>query len=217
MTRYQQKAQAVVDAYSKRYGFEELHGDSSPVNGRYQTWFWKFPDDVQGANQLLEVLLDRRGTIKARIDTLTTDELARIMYLTRTSKGSTIPGRRPARSFCPVGSPRASSRTSPTTRRHSDEPPPRSRRASARGSRAIRSRWSIRTIQTSRRSRASRSLSRSSVTTRARSTARTGRARAAVQKFQSEHQPDAGPVDGAVGTMTRATITAALAKVPPLS
>jgi peptidoglycan hydrolase-like protein with peptidoglycan-binding domain len=41
------------------------------------------------------------------------------------------------------------------------------------------------------------------------------RMRAAVQKLQAEHQPDAGPVDSVAGPKTRATLAAAFAKVAP--
>ncbi|HEV8462092.1 MAG TPA: peptidoglycan-binding domain-containing protein [Gaiellaceae bacterium] len=70
--------------------FEQLEGDSSPIHGRYQTWFWAFPagvptakgqtGDVAGADKLLEVLLDERALIKARIDLMTIEELAEHMY-----------------------------------------------------------------------------------------------------------------------------------------
>lgn len=83
--------------------FEELHGDSSPVNGNYQTWFWRFPDDVQGANKLLEVLLDHRLAIKSAIDTLATDELARLMYLSHYYAGFHDPRPQPGETVSPGG------------------------------------------------------------------------------------------------------------------
>lgn len=64
-----------------------LHGDSSPVNGRYQAWFWAFPSDVEGAGKLLEVLLDKRPAIKARAATCTAWELAELMYRSRYYEG----------------------------------------------------------------------------------------------------------------------------------
>jgi len=70
--------------------FEQLHGDSSPVTGKYQVWFWAFPagvatpkgqaGDVAGADKLLEVLLDERHAISAAIDTISPEGLAAMMY-----------------------------------------------------------------------------------------------------------------------------------------
>jgi hypothetical protein len=59
---------------------EILEGDSDPVKGKYQTWFWKFDTDVEGADKLLQVLLDERPVIKASIDTLNAEGLAKAMY-----------------------------------------------------------------------------------------------------------------------------------------
>lgn len=78
--------------------FEQLHGDSSPINGRYQTWFWAFPTNVTfppaslagdeaGAWKLLEVLLDKRPVIKQTIDTIDTQTLALDMYHTHYYEG----------------------------------------------------------------------------------------------------------------------------------
>jgi Putative peptidoglycan binding domain len=78
-----------------RDAFEALHGDSSPINGRYQVWFWRFPNDVEGANKLLEVLLDKRPSVQKDIDRLSTDDLARRMYLTRYYEGFHDPRPRP--------------------------------------------------------------------------------------------------------------------------
>jgi hypothetical protein len=89
---------AIVRAGGKpepRDAFEALHGDSSPIHGRYQVWFWRFPNDVEGANKLLEVLLDKRPSIQKDIDRLSTDELARRMYLTRYYEGFHDPRPRP--------------------------------------------------------------------------------------------------------------------------
>ncbi len=276
MSRYHQKAQAVVDAYSKRYGklpsrnavvlvcavaehetrcgdawnhahnwgaiqrramtpseraivqaggtpppkdaFEELHGDSSPVNGRYQTWFWKFPDDVQGANQLLEVLLDRRGTIKARIDTLTTDELARIMYLTRYFEGFHDPRPKPGEVVPPGGL------TQGQLANIADYAAAIGRTAAAFS--AGLGTWKPgdpipvadpNNPDLSTTEGVQIALTKLGYDPGAIDGENGPRTRAAVQKFQSEHQPAAGPIDGAVGTMTRAALAAALAKIPPPS
>ncbi len=86
-----------------RDAFETLHGDSSPVSGRYQVWFWKFPNDVEGADKLLEVLLDKRPSIKKDVDALSTGELARRMYLTRYYEGFHDPRPRPGEEVPPGG------------------------------------------------------------------------------------------------------------------
>jgi len=78
--------------------FEQLHGDSSPINGRYQTWFWAFPPgnvypdaqlagDAAGAWKLLGVLLERRPAIKALIDVIDVPTLASNMYHTHYYEG----------------------------------------------------------------------------------------------------------------------------------
>ncbi|HYQ17500.1 MAG TPA: peptidoglycan-binding domain-containing protein [Polyangiaceae bacterium] len=78
--------------------FEQLHGDSSPINGRYQTWFWAFPADVTygpaelagdeaGAWKLIEVLLDKRPVIAAAINTIDVPTLALDMYHTHYYEG----------------------------------------------------------------------------------------------------------------------------------
>ncbi len=86
-----------------RDAFEVLHGDSSPINGRYQVWFWRFPNDIEGANKLLEVLLDKRPSIKRDLDSLATDELARRMYLTRYYEGFHDPRAQPGEKVVPGG------------------------------------------------------------------------------------------------------------------
>jgi len=67
---------------------EFLNGDTSPDTGSYLVWLWKFPNDVEGANKLLEVLLDKRPAIKRAIDSITFEELARLMYETHYYEGS---------------------------------------------------------------------------------------------------------------------------------
>jgi hypothetical protein len=78
--------------------FEQLHGDSSPINGRYKTWFWAFPPavvylpaeldgDAAGAWKLLDVLLDRRPSIKNIIDSIDVPTLASNMYHTHYYEG----------------------------------------------------------------------------------------------------------------------------------
>jgi hypothetical protein len=74
-----------------RDAFEELHGDSSPINGKYQTWFYKFPagikyppadleGDQAGAWILWRTLIDERASIAAEIDRMIPETLARRMY-----------------------------------------------------------------------------------------------------------------------------------------
>lgn len=58
---------------------------------------------MQGANQLIGVLLENRGSIKARINTLATDELARLMYQTRCLEGFHDPQPRPGEIEPPGG------------------------------------------------------------------------------------------------------------------
>jgi hypothetical protein len=75
--------------------FEALHGDSSPVHGRYQYWFWQFPpgvvyppaglagDDAGAWKMITGALMnDRPGRPSVRdvIDTATDAELADRMY-----------------------------------------------------------------------------------------------------------------------------------------
>lgn len=78
--------------------FEQLHGDSSPINGRYAAWYWAFPQgvayplaglsgDEAGAWKLLEVLLDERPTIKSAIDSIDVQTLASDMYHTHYYEG----------------------------------------------------------------------------------------------------------------------------------
>jgi len=78
--------------------FEQLHGDSSPINGHYATWFWSFPSgviyepaglagDAAGAWKLLEVLLDHRANIKNAINVIDAQTLASDMYHTRYYEG----------------------------------------------------------------------------------------------------------------------------------
>jgi hypothetical protein len=78
--------------------FELLHGDSSPIRGKYATWFWAFPKgvvylaaglagDEAGAWKLLEVLLEKRPVIKAAIDSIDVSTLAADMYHTKYYEG----------------------------------------------------------------------------------------------------------------------------------
>lgn len=78
--------------------FEGLHGDSSPIHGQYQAWYWHFPvgityppaglaGDEAGAWKLCEVLLDNRPAIKAVIDTIDEETLAKLMYESRYYEG----------------------------------------------------------------------------------------------------------------------------------
>jgi len=78
--------------------FEQLHGDSSPINGRYETWFWAFPravvylpaeldGDAAGAWKLLDVLLDKRPAIKSIVDVVDVPTLASNMYHTHYYEG----------------------------------------------------------------------------------------------------------------------------------
>jgi hypothetical protein len=78
--------------------FEQLHGDSSPITGRYATWFWAFPKDTvyppaglagdaAGAWKLLEVLLDERPVIQEIIDSIDVQSLASDMYHTHYYEG----------------------------------------------------------------------------------------------------------------------------------
>jgi hypothetical protein len=91
------------DKPEPRDAFEALHGDSSPIHGRYQVWFWRFPNDVEGANKLLEVLLDKRPSIKNDLDRLSANELARRMYLTKYYEGFHDPRPRPGEQVPPGG------------------------------------------------------------------------------------------------------------------
>lgn len=79
-------------------GFEQLHGDSSPITGKYQTWFYAFPagviypeaglaGDDAGAWQLIGVLLEQRKSIKPHIDTIDMGTLAELMYRSRYYEG----------------------------------------------------------------------------------------------------------------------------------
>jgi hypothetical protein len=278
MSRYHQKAQAVVDAFMKRYGkrpscnavvllcavaehetrcgdawnhshnwgaiqrrtmsaaeraivqaggtppptdaFEELHGDSSPVSGKYQVWFWKFPDDVQGANQLMGVLLENRGSIKARIETLTTDELARLMYLTRYFEGFHDPRPKPGEVVLPGGLSQGQ------LANIADYAAALKRTAAAffTGLGAWKPGDPIPMIDPSNPDLATMegiqiALTRLGYDPGPADGEEGPHTRAAIKKFQSEHQPDAGPVDGVGGPRTCAAIAALLVKVhaPPSS
>jgi len=77
---------------SPRDAFEGLHGDSSPINGRYSAWYWHFPagvscphsaglaGDAAGAWRLMQVLLVHEPETLAAIDTIDSTTLARNMY-----------------------------------------------------------------------------------------------------------------------------------------
>ena len=86
-----------------RDAFEALHGDSSPVNGKYRACFWRFPSDIEGADKLLEVLLDKRPSIKKDVDALTPGELAERMYRTRYYEGFHDPRPAPGEQVLPGG------------------------------------------------------------------------------------------------------------------
>lgn len=272
MSRYHQKAQAVVDAFQKRYSklpsrnaivlvcavaehetqcgdawnhahnwgaiqrrvmtpaeraivqaggtppptdaLEELHGDSSPVTGKYQVWFWKFPDDVQGANQLLGVLLENRGMIKARIDTLTTDELARLMYLTHYFEGFHDPRPKPGEVVPPGGltdGQRANIADYATALR-------RTAGAFATGLGTWKPGDPIPSLDPNKTDLstiegAQAALAKLGYDVGPIDGVNSARMTTAVKKFQTEHQPDAGPIDGVVGPLTRAAIAVAIAKV----
>ncbi len=194
--------------------FEELHGDSSPIHGRYQVWFWKFPDDVQGANQLLGVLLENRDTIKAHIDTLSTDELARLMYLTHYFEGFHDPRPKPGEVVTP------GALTQGQLANIADYAGAIGRTASA--FEAGLAGWTPGQPPIPEDPNAP---DLASIEGCQAALARLGyepgpidgvngpRTQAATMKFQREHQPDAGTVDGTVGPRTRATLEVALAKL----
>ncbi len=193
--------------------FEELHGDSSPIHGRYQVWFWKFPDDVQGANQLLGVLLENRGAIKPHVDRLSTDELARLMYLTHYFEGFHDPRPKPGEAIVP------GELTQGQLANIADYAAALRRAATAftTGLGTWKPGDPIPVMDPNKPDLATLEGVQLAL-------ARLGydpgpvdgedgpRTRAAVQKFQAEHQPDAGPMDGGVGAKALAAIAAALAK-----
>lgn len=83
--------------------FEELHGDSSPITGKYQAWYWRFPEgvawegvtaDTAGASKLCYVLLVERPQIKARFPEMGLPALSEAMYRSHYFEGSHDP--RPA-------------------------------------------------------------------------------------------------------------------------
>lgn len=88
--------------------FEELHGDSSPIHGKYQAWFWKFPQgiifdpaglagDDAGAWMLIRVLCEQAGratAIKPFLDSMSAGALADAMYRTRYYEGFHVPAGR---------------------------------------------------------------------------------------------------------------------------
>lgn len=95
--------------------FAEPHGDSSPINGPYVTNFWRFPDgwkiyppaglsgDEAGAWKLLKVLLEQRPAIKAKINTITSYELAELMYRSKYYEGTHNPKPKPDEVVDPGG------------------------------------------------------------------------------------------------------------------
>lgn len=76
-----------------RDAFEASHGDSSPITGRYSTFFWAFPDglpcpaagglsgDAAGAWMLLDVLCIQHPTIRPVLSTGNVWQLAFKMYV----------------------------------------------------------------------------------------------------------------------------------------
>ncbi len=71
--------------------FTQVHGDSDPITGKYQTKLWTFPPGViyppaglagddAGAWLLIGVLLEQRKSIKPLIDTIDMGTLADLMY-----------------------------------------------------------------------------------------------------------------------------------------
>lgn len=81
---------------------EILMGDSSPKTGKYPVWFWAFPNDVVGADKLLQILLDNRKEIKSSIDTIDPYNMARVMYKTHYYEGFHNPDPAPGE-VVPVG------------------------------------------------------------------------------------------------------------------
>lgn len=79
---------------SPRDPFEILKGDSSPITGKYQIWFWQFPSGVTypvaqlagddaGAWKLINTLFSERPgkpSVRAMIDSATEATLAATMY-----------------------------------------------------------------------------------------------------------------------------------------
>ena len=169
---------------------------------------------MQGANQLLGVLLENRGMIKAQIDSLTTEELARLMYLTRYFEGFHDPRPKPGE-VVPPGA-----LTQGQTANIADYAGAITRTAAA--FEAGLAGW---TPGQPPIPEDPNSLDLATIEGCQAALTRLGydpgpidgkdgpRTRAAVQKFQAEHQLDAGPMDGVGGAKTLAAVAAALGKV----
>jgi hypothetical protein len=77
---------------------EALHIDSNRV-GPYFAWFWAFDNDVDGAARFLDVLVHRRPTVRAIIDTASPTELAAAMYASRYFEGTSKDPRENIRAY----------------------------------------------------------------------------------------------------------------------
>lgn len=88
----QERADTPALLLPPRDAFEGLHGDSSPINGKYQAWYWHFPanvvcpysaglsGDAAGAWRLMQVILVHEPETLAAIDTIDSTTLAANMY-----------------------------------------------------------------------------------------------------------------------------------------